>query len=130
LVTAEHVYDVVVHHDAERLVEPRRHPAPADGLQLGVETGNPPHVALDRADRGVAIREKAVAAEEHERAPRVFEWRRDRVDGVRRARAGRARGRERLRPLGRTALHEVGERMLFSRRDLADDHAILCPGSV
>ena len=110
LVAAEHEDDVVVHDEAERLVETGCDATPADALQLGVEARDPPDISLNRADRRVAVREEVVAAEEQERAPRVVEWRRNRVHGVRVAACTeRASGREYLWPLTRAALHEVGE---------------------
>ena len=130
LIAAEHIDDVVVYDEAEGLIEPGRHPPPADVLQVGVEARHPPHIPLDRADRGVTIREEAVPAEEHQRAPRVFKRRRDRIDGVGRASAGRARGRKHLGPLRRSSLYEARERMAFHRRDLADKLAILHPWGV
>ena len=85
LVAAEHIHDVAGHDEAQGLVEAGRHPSPANVLELRIEAGDPPHVALDRADRGVAVREEVVPPEEHERAPRVVDRQRDRVDGIRRA---------------------------------------------
>ena len=85
LVAAEHIHDVVDHDEAERLVEAGRHPPPPHALELGVEAGDPPHVALNRADRGVAIGKKVVPPEKHQAAPRVVDRERDRVDGIRRA---------------------------------------------
>ena len=130
LVAAEHEDDVVGHDEAERLVEAGRDATPADALQVGVEARDPPDISLDRADRRVAIREEVVAAKEHERAPRVVGWRRDRVDGVGAARAGRSGGGEHLRPLRHPSFDEVRERMALGWRDLANECTILHPRAV
>ena len=85
LVAAKHIHDVIGHDEAQGLVQAGGHPSPADVLELRIEAGDPPHVALDRADRGVAVREEVVPPEKHQAAPRVVDRQRDRVDGIRRA---------------------------------------------
>ena len=80
LVAAEHVDLALGDDQAQRLVQARGKPLPADVLERLVEPLDAPDVALHRAEHRRAVGEEVVVAEEEQGLPGVVERRLDRVD--------------------------------------------------
>ena len=83
LIAAQHVHGTPDDAQSERLEEPRRVALPGDLRERAADSGDDPHVAVERRHRGTAgVGEEIERAQTHVRLPGVLVGHGDRVDDV------------------------------------------------